>query len=118
MIVFIKNYNLENIRNKLAILYFLNITDMICTLLLLNSGFFIEINPFMIKVVQNLSTSFILKIVLPAVLLLYLSLRISRATDSQLKISNIIINIATITYAFINISHLVWFSFLGVLIVL
>lgn len=77
-----------------------------------------EANPFMIKAVQNLSISFILKIVLPAILLLYLSLRIKKATDYQLKISNIIINIATTAYALINVSHLIWFSLLDILLVL
>lgn len=116
MIAFIKNYDFENIRNKLLILYLLNVTDIIFTLLLLDSGYFIELNPFMVNAVQNPASSFILKLLLPAVLLVYLFLRIRKATDHQLKVSNVIINIATAAYVFINVSHLIWFSLLGILI--
>jgi hypothetical protein len=117
LIPFIKNYTLENIKRKLLILYLLNATDIIFTLLLLATGFYIEANILMAKAVQSLSASFILKIVLPATLLFYLYIRMKKASEKQLKQSNIVINIATAVYTIINISHLIYFSLLGLFII-
>ena len=49
MICFVKNYNLENLKTKLIILYLLNVMDWIFTLYLLGTGFFRETNIFMAK---------------------------------------------------------------------
>ncbi|WP_253200438.1 DUF5658 family protein [Clostridium sp. CF012] len=106
---FIKTYTFENIKYKLLLLYLLNVTDILFTLLLLSTGLFMEANFLMAKAVQSISSSFILKIVLPAVLLLYIYLRMKKATGTQLKQSNLILNIITGVYIIINISHLVWF---------
>ncbi|MBZ9636817.1 DUF5658 family protein [Clostridium sp. FP1] len=113
---FIKNYTFENIKHKLLILYILNVTDIFFTLLLLSTGLFMEANRLMINVVQSTSASFILKIVLPALLLLYIYIRMKRATVTQLKQSNIILNIITGVYIIINISHLVCFLLFGLFI--
>ncbi|MBU3142493.1 hypothetical protein KPL50_02935 [Clostridium sp. CF012] len=109
MMFFIKTYTFENIKYKLLLLYLLNVTDILFTLLLLSTGLFMEANFLMAKAVQSISSSFILKIVLPAVLLLYIYLRMKKATGTQLKQSNLILNIITGVYIIINISHLVWF---------
>ncbi len=113
MLLFIKTYTLDNIKQKLVILYLLNVADILFTLLLLATGFYIEANLFMSKAVQSLFASFILKIVLPALLLFYLYIRMKKANKKQLKQSNIILNIATAIYFIINISHLIWFSLFG-----
>jgi len=117
LITFIKTYTLENIKQKLLILYLLNVTDICFTLLLLSTDFFIEANLLMEKAVQSLSTSFILKIVLPATLLFYLYIRMKNASEKQLKQSNIVINIATAVYTIINIFHLIWFLLLGFFVI-
>ncbi|MBZ9625370.1 DUF5658 family protein [Clostridium sp. FP2] len=113
LITFIKNYTLRNIKYKLFILYLLNVTDILFTILLLSTGLFLETNFLMTKALQSLSTSFILKIVLPAVLLLCLYIRMKKANETQLKQSNIIINIATSVYLIINFWHLICFLLLG-----
>ena len=117
LITFIKTYTLENIKQKLLILYLLNVTDICFTLLLLSTDFFIEANLLMEKAVQSLSTSFILKIVLPATLLFYLYIRMKNASEKQLKQSNIVINIATAVYTIINIFHLIWFLLFGFFVI-
>ena len=76
-----------------------------------------EANTLMVKAVQSLSASFILKIVLPAALLFYLYLRMKNASEKQLKQSNIVINIATAVYTIINIGHLICFSLFGLFII-
>ncbi|MGH4122866.1 MAG: DUF5658 family protein [Clostridium sp.] len=68
-----------------------------------------EANRLMINAVQSASASFILKILLPAVLLLYICIRMKKANETQLKQSNIILNIITGVYIIINISHLICF---------
>lgn len=113
LVTFIKNYTLRNIKYKFFILYLLNVTDILFTILLLSTGLFLETNFLMTKALQSLSTSFILKIVLPAVLLLCLYIRMKKANETQLKQSNIIINIATSVYLIINFWHLICFLLLG-----
>lgn len=117
LISFIKNCTFENIKCKLLILYVLNVTDVVFTLLLLSTGFYIEANTLMENAVQSLYTSFILKILLPATLLFYLFFRMKKANEKQLKQSNIIINIATAVYALINVSHLVCFSLFALFVI-
>lgn len=112
MITFIKSYELDTIRKKLIILYLLNVTDIIFTLLLLQTGFFTEVNIFMVNAVQSPVASFLLKIILPAVLLLYLYRRISLTDGSGLRATNIGINISLSIYSLVNLSHLVWVALL------
>lgn len=112
MIAFIKNYSLLVIKKKLIFLYILNVLDIIFTLALLSTGLFIEANIFMVDQVRDPIRSIILKVVLPAALLVFLYIRMQKATEKQLMQSNIIINIATGIYTLINLSHLVWVSFL------
>jgi hypothetical protein len=116
LIPFITNYTLENIKHKLLILYLLNVTDILFTLLLLATGFYIEANVLMAKAVQSLSASFVLKIVLPGALLFCLYIRMKKASENQLKKSNIVLNAATAVYALINIFHLIYLSLFGLFI--
>lgn len=109
MIAFIKNCSLQNLRIKLAILYFLNVTDLICTLLLLSTGLYIEGNSIMAEVIKYPLLTLVLKLILPVTLLIILYFRMHRATKQQLKKSNSLINITTAIYALINISHFIWF---------
>lgn len=113
---FITNYSLENIKHKLLILYLLNVTDIIFTLLLLSTGLFIEANVLMAKAVDSLFASFILKFILPAALISYLYIRMKKASENQLKRSNIVLNAATAVYALINIFHLIYLSLFGLFI--
>lgn len=87
---FIKNYSLHNIRNKLLALYMLNVTDIIFTILLLNTGFYMEANSLVSKLLQSPLLSLISKIVLPAVLFMFIYDRMRKATDRQLKQSNLL----------------------------
>jgi hypothetical protein len=114
MIAFIKRYNLETIKKKFIILYLLNVTDIIFTVLLLQTGYFAEVNFLMVKAVNNPVASFLIKILLPAVLLYYIYRRIRNAETSQLKASNIALNISLTIYSLVNLSHLVWVALLPV----
>lgn len=113
MLAFIKKYSFEDIKYKLLILYLLNVSDIIFTLLLLTTGLYMEANILMVKAVESIPLSFILKILLPAALLFYLYIRMKKASEKQLKKSNIIINIAIAFYILINISHIVYSLLFG-----
>jgi hypothetical protein len=114
MIAFIKNSTLETIRKKFILLYLLNVTDIIFTVLLLRTGYFAEVNIFMIKAVQSPVASILLKVLLPAILLYYMYRQIKSADTSQLKVSNIAVNISLSIYSLVNLSHIVWVSLLPV----
>ena len=47
-------------------------------------------------------------IALPAVLIIYIIIRLKKANDGQLKKANIVVNIIFIIYALINLMHLMW----------
>lgn len=114
MVAFMKSYNLVSIKKKFILLYCLNVTDIIFTVLLLRTGLFAEVNFLMVKAVQDPIASIVLKIILPAVLLLYLYLRIRKADENNLKASNIAVNISLIIYGLVNLSHLIWVALLPV----
>lgn len=114
MITFIKDNTLASIKKKLIILYLLNVTDIIFTLLLLETGLFAEANILMIKVVEKPMISLCLKIVVPALLLHHLYAKIKESEVGALRVSNIAINISLSIYIFVNLSHIVWVSLLPV----
>ena len=118
MMAFIKNYSLENIKNKLLILYILNVTDIIFTLLLLSNGLYMEVNTLMAKAVQSPTASLALKVILPAILFIFIYFRMHKASAKQLKQSNLIINFATAVYVVINVSHIIWISLIPVFMIL
>ncbi|WBW95168.1 DUF5658 family protein [Oceanirhabdus sp. W0125-5] len=108
MISFIRNHNIYNIKKKFLLLYILNLSDIIFTHILLDSGLFIEANPLMSGIVQNSSAGILFKVFLPAILFLFIYKRMQNATINQLYYSNILINIILTFYVVINISHLFW----------
>jgi len=108
MIGFIEDYKLENLRIKILVLYLLNVTDILFTLLLLSTGNFIEANIFMVMIVGNPMLCLGLKIVFVALLLKYICIRMERATIKQLRQSNLLINGILTLYTLINICHLTW----------
>jgi hypothetical protein len=108
MVAFIKNYSVAVIKKKFIILYMLNVMDIIFTVLLLQTGYFQEVNILMAKAVNNPIAGLLLKIILPAVLLIYIYKRIKDSDSSQLKASNIAVNISLTIYSLVNLSHLVW----------
>lgn len=112
MIAFIKNYKLEMIKKKFFLLYLLNVTDILFTVTLLQTGYFSEVNPFMATALQNPVISIMLKVILPAILLVYIFLRIKDADAIQLKTANIATNLSLTIYTLVNMSHIIWVALL------
>lgn len=108
MVSFIKSYHIDSIKKKLIILYILNVTDIVFTLLLLKTGYFAEVNILMAGIVENPPISLGIKLLVPALLFLLIFFRIGKADIKQLRFSNLLINIVLFLYLLINISHVLW----------
>jgi hypothetical protein len=108
--IIFKSYDLKAIRLKLAAIYVLNVTDIVFTLYLLSTGIFIEVNSIMNSVIGN-DMTFSVKVILPAVLIAYIAIRLSKASDKQLHRANLIVNICLIFYSVINVFHMIWSSY-------
>jgi len=108
---FIISFNLHNIKAKFLLLYFLNCTDIIFTIMLLDTGYFMEANPLMQPFIENILLSLGIKLIIPALLLISLYHRIQNATFEQLKKSNKIIIFSLSIYTLVNLSHIFWISF-------
>lgn len=92
---------------RLAIIYALNVSDYIFTLILLQSGMFREINPLLSAPINNF-WGFALKCLVPFALLLYLRYRLRNVSERQLKPVRYILNGAIGIYSVINIFHICW----------
>ena len=109
IIAVIKTGDLCSIRKKLIAIYIMNVTDIIFTIFLVNTGMFLEINAIMAPIVNNRQLlSIIIKIAIPFVLLFWVYGRMRKATEKQLYQSNILTNGCLIFYVLVNISHIIW----------
>lgn len=98
---------------KFITLYLLNVTDILFTIFLLSTGLFEEGNFLMDKMLTNKNFALLFKILIPAILLIYIYIRMASASDEQLKYANVLIKICIILYFIINITHIIWtFTFL------
>lgn len=116
MITFIKDDSIDIMKKKLLLLYTLNVSDILFTLLLLQTGYFTEVNFFMAGAVKNPMISLLLKIILPAFLLRYMYRQHLEAEEEQRKFSNVAVNISLTIYSFVNVTHLVWAALLPFLL--
>ena len=112
MFQFIKQSSLSTIKIKLIILYILNISDILLTLILVRTGLIIEANPVMASIIENSFATFFVKGIIPALLFIYLYYRLQSATPKMIKLTNFCIFILLEFYFFINCLHLLWFILL------
>lgn len=108
MLYFLRAHDQKTIRSKLIALYTLNVSDALLTYLLVRTGCFREANFLLERTVVNIGELLLVKILLPAVLIAWLHFRIYRATEKQLKLGNVAVNLVLLLYTFVNILHLVW----------
>lgn len=94
---------------KLIVLYALNVTDYLFTLVLISSGLFIEANPVLKMNIDGM-WGFILKCIVPLVLLSYLHIRFSNGITKHEKIVKILLNTILIYYIAINVIHIFWIT--------
>ena len=95
---------------KLALLYTLNITDYLFTLILISSGLFVEANPILQSDIGG-TGGFIMKCILPLILLLYVKIRFCTRMSEHKRAVNVLIYIILFYYAAINLMHVFWLSY-------
>lgn len=92
---------------RLIIIYALNVSDYVLTLILLESGIFAEINPILVMPINNFY-GFLLKCIVPLALLLFLRHRFRTISEKQIKPVRYILDCTLGLYAIINIFHIFW----------
>ena len=105
---FIKTYNLNGIKKKLIIIYILNVIDIVFTIALIKSGWFTEANGFMQSLVQSTLMSYVVKITIPATILLYIYMRVMNSDEKTLKMTNIGLLIPLIMYIGVDVLHVMY----------
>ncbi len=106
MNTFINNYSYESIVKKFKILYFLNVADIIFTIVLLQTNLFEEGNKVMATIVDNPLKAVFIKVILVFFLIRFILYRMKDATLKQLKISNYILIVITILYSLVLLTHI------------
>lgn len=101
----------NDIKYKFLLIYLLNITDIIFTFYLINTGDFYEGNFFMKNIINNEFLTILTKGVCVLFLIIVLLIRLKQANLYQLKVSKYIVTLGLITYMLINISHIFWIVF-------
>ena len=76
------------------------------------TGLIIEANPLMANIITNSIATFFIKVLLPAVLFIYLYIRLKTATVKMIKLTNYCLIGLLGFYLIINVLHLVWFLML------
>ncbi len=90
-------------------IYLLNLFDYLFTLVLISSGLFMEVNPLLINI--NGTNGFVLKCVLPLMLLTYLHTRLSVNPPKNEKPVQIFLYMLLLYYIVINAFHIFWLCY-------
>ncbi|HWP52053.1 MAG TPA: DUF5658 family protein [Clostridia bacterium] len=98
--------NSNALRVRMLLLYALNILDMVVTKFLLMTGKFREVNPVMALALQSDGATLVLKLLLPAVLLVYLDWRLKVADARHLKLSARVLEVLIVAYCIVSMLHL------------
>lgn len=100
------DYNFVPLRIRMLLLYILNGFDMAFTIFLLGTGKFREINPIMALVMKNALATLFLKLILPALLMLYLDSCVKTAELWHIKLSSKALEILIGLYGAVGVMHL------------
>lgn len=108
MIDFIKSTDITIQRYKLFFFYILNVWDILFTqfTIIKMPDVFVEINPIMQPIITT-QYALLLKVFIPALVLLFWNNKFSKASTKERKTANISLNIITVCFIAINILHLV-----------
>lgn len=97
---------------KLILLYFLNISDWICTMALIGTGKFYEANPIMQPVLENFGLTVVIKGVLPLALTLICAVLFRTFNLGETTSMKVILYIGIIIYSLLNLWHIINFLLL------
>lgn len=111
MLRFFKDASIHTLKTKLTWLYVLNAMDIVFTFALVETGMFFEANKIMVPIIGNAFLGILLKLLLPALLIIYILSQINQLPDQNLKVCNICINIVCSIYVAINLLHVFYSLF-------
>lgn len=103
---FIQRCDSGAVKIRMLLLYALNILDMVVTKFLIQTGKFREVNPVMALAMQNNWVVLLLKLIVPAILLVYLDGRLKYADMRHLKISARALDVLIAAYCVVSVLHL------------
>lgn len=101
-----------NCRKNLLLLLFLNLSDYLCTITITKYTGFEEINPIMISMLEKPMFCFLVKCILPIVLVGYIFYAIKNASNNLVFAVNIVMKGVVVFYLLINILHIINFVIL------
>ncbi len=99
----------RKLSKKLYFVYFLNVIDWVCTVLLLNTGLFYEANPIANTFIHNILLGFAIKCVAPFVVIFLISRSMDILEYPQLKIADMMISFALTVYLAVTLDHIINF---------
>lgn len=99
-----------NLKSKLTLVYILNAIDIVFTFGLLKTGLFYEANVLMSSIVESAFLSIFVKLLLPAVLIIYILFRLDDNRQPNLRTCNFFICLVLFMYMIIDFLHL-FFTF-------
>lgn len=99
------NSSIYSLKLKLTWIYILNALDIVFTFTLLKTGLFYEVNTLMINIVNNATFSILVKLLFPALLILYILTRLDTPHQINTKVCNFLISTVLILYACIDLLH-------------
>lgn len=88
------------------LIYVLNCTDLLFTYTYLKTGIFFEFNPVMRLLLISPYLTILVKIILPAIFLIYFFFRLEDHSAPSLKLCKLGGTLLILTYTFINSLHL------------
>lgn len=97
---------------KLYFVYFLNIVDWVCTVLLLDTGKFYEANPIARTFIDNIWLGFLLKCIVPFVIVFGVSRFMHILCIKELRFVDTLICFALTVYLAVTLDHIINFVIL------
>ncbi len=105
MFHFIKERSSASLRTKLTLIYMLNVLDIIFTMALLKTDCFVEVNQFMAFIVEDSFMTILIKLFLPALLIIYVLLNTQHLSESSLKTVHFFMTLIAIIYFLVLCLH-------------
>lgn len=96
--------------SRLIILYSLNVIDYLFTLILLSGGLFVEANPILSMQINGIG-GFVVKCILPFLLLLYIHLRFLSDPPKHSLAAKLLLDGIVSCYLVIDLFHIFWLSY-------
>ena len=100
------------ISRKLLWVYFLNVVDWVCTIILLSTGMFFEANPIARTFIDNISLGFVIKCLIPFFGVFVCCRYMKVLGFTQLRFADMLVSFALTVYIAIIIDHIINFLIL------